>query len=79
MGGEEFVWLMQDAPVQTAELQCRCLCESVRSASLSLPVTLSVGLAHHMPGEGADRLLERADLALYAAKRNGRDRVEVAD
>lgn len=79
MGGEEFVWLMQDAPAQTAELQCRYLCETVRSASLSLPVTLSVGLAHRRPDESAEHLLERADLALYAAKRNGRDRVEVAD
>lgn len=79
MGGEEFVWLMQDASAQTAELQCRYLCETVRAASLSLPVTISVGLAHRRPDEDADALLERADLALYAAKRNGRDRVEVAD
>jgi len=41
-------------------------------------VTLSVGVASHIPGEadGApDRLLGAADQALYAAKRLGRNRV----
>jgi PleD family two-component response regulator len=42
------------------------------------PVTISIGLAPHEDGEGAGALVARADAALYAAKRGGRDRVEVA-
>jgi diguanylate cyclase (GGDEF)-like protein len=78
-GGEEFVWLIPATPVRQAELQCNYLCEAVRHASDALPVTISVGLAASMPGESLASLMERADRALYAAKGNGRDRVEVAD
>lgn len=38
-------------------------------------VTISVGLATRKKGEDADSLIERADAALYRAKREGRDRV----
>ncbi len=77
-GGEEFVWLLPDTPGAHAELQCNHLREAVRHASEALPVTISVGLAAAMPGESLASLMERADQALYAAKRNGRDRVEIA-
>ena len=77
-GGEEFVWLLPDADPAQAELACLHLCQAVRFASIALPVSISIGLAHGRPEEGRASLLERADEALYAAKRNGRDRVEVA-
>jgi PleD family two-component response regulator len=37
-----------------------------------------VGIAQYRGGESAPALVRRADGALYAAKGNGRDRVEVA-
>jgi PleD family two-component response regulator len=40
-------------------------------------VTLSMGLAV-AESDSLDKLLERADSALYVAKRNGRNRVEIA-
>ena len=44
-----------------------------------LPVTVSIGVAPtSAPGEAMDRVLARADAAMYAAKRNGRNRVESA-
>ena len=40
-----------------------------------LPVTLSFGLSIHQQGESSSELLQRADRALYTAKREGRDRI----
>jgi PleD family two-component response regulator len=37
--------------------------------------TLSIGVTLDVPGEGADSLIARADRAMYAAKRTGRDQV----
>ena len=38
-------------------------------------VTISVGVSMLKPGDDTDSLIERADSCLYAAKRNGRNRV----
>src|SRR6202035_5130202 len=38
-------------------------------------VTISVGVSMLKPGDDTDSLIERADGCLYAAKRNGRNRV----
>lgn len=78
-GGEEFVWLLPDVTTVQAKLQCEYLREAVRHASESLPVTISIGLAAWDQAEPLASLMHRADQALYAAKRNGRDRVEVAN
>ena len=41
-------------------------------------VTMSIGLTQAAADEPLDRIVVRADSALYRAKRAGRDRVEVA-
>jgi diguanylate cyclase len=38
-------------------------------------ISFSAGVAEHRDGQGPDQLIERADGALYTAKRLGRDRV----
>ncbi|KUM39451.1 GGDEF domain-containing protein [Pseudomonas sp. EpS/L25] len=82
-GGEEFVVLLGATPVAGAVT----LIEQLRAAVAACPfhfkgervvVTLSAGLAAFAPGEDADTVFERADQALYRAKRAGRDRLEVA-
>ncbi|MBX9591069.1 MAG: PleD family two-component system response regulator [Hyphomonadaceae bacterium] len=82
MGGEEFIIVMPDTPLwrarQVAERLLSCIAaEPFRvSAATQVPVTASVGLAAlEIPGEGMDALFGRADRALYAAKREGRNRV----
>ena len=42
-------------------------------------VTLSIGIAVAEEGESLERLMQRADTALYGAKRAGRNRVELAN
>lgn len=41
-------------------------------------VTISLGVAQLSPGETAASLIQRADKALYQAKRRGRNRVDIA-
>ncbi|AWH36447.1 sensor domain-containing diguanylate cyclase [Stenotrophomonas sp. ZAC14D1_NAIMI4_6] len=77
-GGEEFVALMPDVDLRTAELQCEFLRMAVADLPLGFPVTVSIGVAQHQAGETTDQTLARADAALYRAKANGRDRVELA-
>ena len=85
-GGEEFVVVMPDTDLSLAyvvaeRLRKRVADEPFRIArgTEQIPVTISVGLGtiDHDTDSG-DELLKRADLALYRAKRSGRNRV-VAD
>jgi diguanylate cyclase (GGDEF)-like protein len=83
-GGEEFAVLLRrtsaEQAVEVAE-RVRKAVSRLRPASLGIdePVTVSVGVAVARPDEAASaRLVERADQALYRAKRQGRDRVVAA-
>jgi diguanylate cyclase (GGDEF)-like protein len=75
LGGDEFLALLPDAGAQAAATAAEGLRSSVAAAGLSASV--SVGWST-WAGEDAERLLERADAALYAAKAAGRDRVRGA-
>ena len=86
-GGEEFaiIFPAETAPAVTAALEG--ILQEVGSRSLRRrstneelgAVTLSAGFAERLAGETAAALLERADAALYASKRAGRNRVTAAD
>ena len=82
-GGEEFVLLIPSTPLDGG----RQMVETLRAAVAACPfhfknepvtITLSAGLTAFAAGESADKVFERADQALYSAKRGGRDRIEVA-
>lgn len=72
-GGEEFVIVF---PHATADISMR-VAERVRNAveagDLNPSVTISIGVAEWASNETCDSLLRRADEALYAAKRAGRN------
>jgi diguanylate cyclase (GGDEF)-like protein len=85
-GGEEFVLILPDAPIDLGvqrmdrlRLALRDLSVLVRGQTLG-GVTLSAGIAS-FPEHGLDSasLLVASDRALYRAKREGRDRVHVAE
>jgi diguanylate cyclase (GGDEF)-like protein len=76
-GGEEFAWLLPRTALAQAQAHCEALRETVAYASQSLPVTISIGLAQATPEDTVSSLMQRADQALYTAKRTGRDRVVV--
>jgi diguanylate cyclase (GGDEF)-like protein len=83
-GGEEFaVLLRRTSAEQAVEVgeRIRRAVVSLHPASLGIdkPVTVSVGVAVAAPDQPVSaRLVERADQALYRAKRQGRDRVVAA-
>lgn len=78
-GGEEFVLLLPDAGASHAQLQCEFLRQAVTLLPIGLPITVSIGVAEFdRHGDTTEALFRRADEALYAAKRAGRDRVVVA-
>jgi two-component system, cell cycle response regulator len=87
-GGEEFVVVLPDTNLAQAAVvaeNIRCLCaESVMpSRSGDVKFTVSFGVAtlddEGAPGAAAEALLRQADAALYCSKREGRNRVTVAD
>ncbi|MNT00218.1 Diguanylate cyclase DosC [compost metagenome] len=75
--------------VAASESQAEVIAESLRrqiaQSPISLPngqtlgLTASIGVAGHDGHPDYERLMARADAAMYAAKRQGRNRVVVAD
>lgn len=81
-GGEEFTVLLPDALHDEAVVVAERVAESVRthvveSNGKRVPLTVSIGMTSLRQGEDLDGMLKFADIALYAAKKKGRDRVEI--
>ena len=82
-GGEEFSVILPD----TKLIDGQAVAERLRSALAGKRlrnrrtgddfgrVTLSLGVTHYVPGDTPQTVIERADKALYQAKREGRNRV----
>lgn len=83
-GGEEFMVVLPGRQTEMARAIAEQLRASVENADLrwqdqALRLTISVGVATHVAGEAMPQpTVERADKALYSAKRSGRNRVKVA-
>lgn len=86
MGGEEFVIIMPEATIEAAAMVAERLrlriCDEPFELTEHPPQTISISLGIAVtdnPDEVPDALLRRADLALYAAKARGRNRVVTED
>jgi two-component system cell cycle response regulator len=82
-GGEEFVVILPKCDREGARIFAERIRRAVEATPVgigkeSVTVTISVGCACFEPGETTQGFLERADKALYLAKENGRNRVELA-
>ena len=78
-GGEEFVVLLPDTPVDEGQLILTRLQRSLTGGlfmheNKQIFVTFSAGVTAYCPGERIEDALQRADLALYQAKRAGKNR-----
>ena len=89
-GGEEFVVLLPNTDVSSASRLAERIRKEIAASPIKLPcgesvtITASIGIAEVSPGPDekdlktlGDSLIARADVALYAAKSAGRDRVVV--
>ena len=83
IGGEEFALVLADAHLEEARL-CALRLQAALAATpmdwnaARIALTFSAGVAQRRPGETLEQCLGRADAALYAAKRAGRNRVKTA-
>jgi diguanylate cyclase (GGDEF)-like protein len=83
-GGEEFLIVLPNTVLQRASDLAARLCKKVREREIDLGekvhITVSIGVAEYKHGEeNWQKLLSRADMALYKAKNAGRDRWEIAE
>ena len=85
-GGEEFVVMLPEASLFMTRTRAEQLCKGVQSLGVNVrgellrTVTASIGVAAFPEhGESVADLMRAADMALYAAKRQGRDRVVIAE
>jgi len=74
-GGEEFVMLLPDTPVDKAAGLAKEL--RAQLSGMDIPdvgnVTASFGVAGYCPSDTVDRIIQRADGMLYKAKAAGRN------
>ena len=80
-GGEEFVCLLPETSVSEAlilaeRLRARLVEQAVCSEAGAILFTVSIGVSVAMPEDiSIDQLIHRADMALYEAKKSGRNRI----
>jgi len=83
-GGEEFVIVLPYASLRNAIKKANLICKAISDTRYSLEdakaghvlsITVSIGISTYQERDTAKTLIERADQALYIAKRTGKNRV----
>lgn len=83
LGGEEFVVILPHTNLKGAYKAAQRVCdampqETLRVEDKTVRITVSIGVATYDPKDKKiDDILKRADLALFGAKKNGRNRVAI--
>ncbi len=78
-GGEEFVILFKNTSIRRAEVVSNKLRDKIQNNvhPVAGGITASFGLTQYLYGDTPESVFKRCDEALYLAKANGRNRVEV--
>ncbi|MBN2654348.1 MAG: diguanylate cyclase [Nitrospirae bacterium] len=79
-GGEEFVFMLPHTDSAAAIAVAEKVCSAIRNAKISLvsEVTASFGVATYKGAETLEDFIDRADSAMYQAKRSGKNCVRLA-
>jgi len=77
IGGEEFIILLPHTDKEHAFKIAEKLRKLVQKSKKILPITMSFGVTEYINGESEDYIFKRVDEALYKAKEQGRNRVEI--
>lgn len=84
-GGEEFIVVLPKADLSSALSVAVRIKKALAATKMKDPlgnsfsITISQGLTSYQPGDSRDYFISRADYALYKAKQNGRDRIEISE
>ncbi|WGY47930.1 sensor domain-containing diguanylate cyclase [Vibrio sp. ABG19] len=81
-GGEEFILLLSNTHIARAYEVAERIRASVANHSFTMvpAITISIGVAYWSAGDEAiESVMKKADMALYQAKHNGRNRTEMSD
>jgi len=77
-GGDEFIILLPHTNKEQGRMQAERLRQTVaqHTFSVSEAITISAGLTEYIDGDTLETVLQRADMALYIAKRAGKNQIE---
>ncbi|MAM89757.1 MAG: hypothetical protein CME36_20855 [unclassified Hahellaceae] len=78
-GGEEFLLILPQTPLEGARIKAERVRQGIENLRFpdigpDFRITVSIGLAEHRDSEDVDATIHRADMALYRAKHEGRNR-----
>jgi diguanylate cyclase (GGDEF)-like protein/PAS domain S-box-containing protein len=83
IGGDEFSILLEDVDLDGARAVAERVCEGLAAplalGGRELVPRISVGIAEADPGERADEVLRKADVAMYSAKAHGKGCHQIFD
>lgn len=82
-GGEEMAVILTDCAFEDAARVAESIREAIEGVVLTLETgianpTASLGVTCFLEGDRAETVIKRADMALYRAKRSGRNQVQIA-
>lgn len=84
IGGDEFAVILRGCDIDRAQRIAEEICAKVKAVNFTwnqkeFPVGVSIGVADIIPGSNVTNIIEAADSACYASKRDGRGVVRLAN